>query len=227
MRSETAFAHLCGVAPIPASSGKTHRHRPHRSGDRAANNAFYTIALTRLRLDNRTHRYLARELYQAVVSLPRPHRPGRLTDCSGWVNPETPKARAAGLTHPPRQRHKSFLASPDRTVAGWQPSPQSAAVVAKLAGRPRGGSPPGGRRDEASPIPAGQPARRGQLVISCRDRLDRSNRPGKAPQIRGSGRPRRPPDWLSRISSGSRLQLTSTPRAVAWVPVDRWRKNTR
>jgi hypothetical protein len=37
--SEAAFAHLCGVAPIPASSGKTNRHRLHRGGDRVANSA--------------------------------------------------------------------------------------------------------------------------------------------------------------------------------------------
>jgi len=48
MRSEAAFAHLCGVAPIPASSGKTRRHRLNRGGDRAANNALYTVVLTRL-----------------------------------------------------------------------------------------------------------------------------------------------------------------------------------
>jgi transposase len=37
LRSEAAFAHLCGVAPIPASSGKTNRHRLHRGGDRSGN----------------------------------------------------------------------------------------------------------------------------------------------------------------------------------------------
>ena len=36
MRSESAFAHLCGVAPLPASSGKTSRHRLNRGGDRQA-----------------------------------------------------------------------------------------------------------------------------------------------------------------------------------------------
>ena len=91
MRSEAAFAHLCGVAPIPASSGKTHRHRLNRGGDRAANNALYTVVLTRLRLDERTRdyvarrtreglskreiirclqRYVARELYQLLARLP-------------------------------------------------------------------------------------------------------------------------------------------------------------
>ena len=47
MRSEAAFAHLCGVAPIPASSGRTNRHRLNRGGDRAANTALHTIALSR------------------------------------------------------------------------------------------------------------------------------------------------------------------------------------
>jgi transposase len=37
LRSEAAWAHLCGVAPIPASSGKTVRHRLNPGGDRAAN----------------------------------------------------------------------------------------------------------------------------------------------------------------------------------------------
>jgi transposase len=39
LRSEAAFAHLCGVAPVPASSGKTTRHRLHRGGNRDANRA--------------------------------------------------------------------------------------------------------------------------------------------------------------------------------------------
>jgi transposase len=39
LRSEAAFAHLCGAAPIPASSGRTDRHRLNRGGDRRANNA--------------------------------------------------------------------------------------------------------------------------------------------------------------------------------------------
>jgi len=45
LHSEAAFAHLCGVAPIPASSGRTKRHRLNRGGDRAANTALHTIAL--------------------------------------------------------------------------------------------------------------------------------------------------------------------------------------
>jgi transposase len=43
--SEAAFASLCGVSPVPASSGKTTRHRLNRGGDRQANRALYIIAV--------------------------------------------------------------------------------------------------------------------------------------------------------------------------------------
>jgi transposase len=51
LRSEPAFAALCGVNPIPASSGKTDRHRLNRGGDRQANAALYRVVLVRLRYD--------------------------------------------------------------------------------------------------------------------------------------------------------------------------------
>jgi transposase len=89
LHSEAALAHLCGAAPIPASSGRTNRHRLNRGGDRAANHALHTIALTRMRHDPRTRayvtrrrkeglgtkeimrclkRYIAREVYTAVLA---------------------------------------------------------------------------------------------------------------------------------------------------------------
>ena len=49
LRSEASFAALCGTAPVPASSGKTTRHRLSRGGDRRANSALHTIALARMR----------------------------------------------------------------------------------------------------------------------------------------------------------------------------------
>jgi transposase len=60
LRSEGAFAHLCGVAPIPASSGKTNRHRLHRGGDRSANHALHIAVIVRLRYCPRTKAYAAR-----------------------------------------------------------------------------------------------------------------------------------------------------------------------
>lgn len=55
--SEGAFANLCGVAPIPASSGRMTRYRLNRGGDRQANRALYTIVVTRLKHDDRTRAY--------------------------------------------------------------------------------------------------------------------------------------------------------------------------
>ncbi|MET7989243.1 IS110 family transposase [Streptomyces sp. NPDC005281] len=66
MRSEAAFAHLAGVAPIPASSGRTHRHRLNRGGDRAANNALHTIVLVRMRHDERTRAYVERRTREGL-----------------------------------------------------------------------------------------------------------------------------------------------------------------
>ncbi|TXI55808.1 MAG: IS110 family transposase [Mycobacterium sp.] len=91
IHNEAAFAKLCGVAPQPASSGRsTGRHRLSRSGDRAANSALYIVTIVRLRhheptrayVERRTNegltkreiirclkRYIAREIY---ANLPRP-----------------------------------------------------------------------------------------------------------------------------------------------------------
>ena len=90
LRSEAAFAHLCGVAPIDASSGLTSRKRLNRGGDRSANHALWRIVMVRMVFDARTRayvtrrtaegrskreiirslkRYVARELYRC---LPRP-----------------------------------------------------------------------------------------------------------------------------------------------------------
>jgi transposase len=89
IHTEAAFAALCGVAPIPASSGKTTRHRLSRGGDRQANRALYLIVCSRLASDPATRayrdrrrtqglsnpeiirclkRYLTREIYKALTS---------------------------------------------------------------------------------------------------------------------------------------------------------------
>lgn len=86
--SEAQFAALAGVAPIPASSGKTTRHRLSRGGDRNANKALHHVVLVRMGSDPRTKeyvakrtlegkgkreimrclkRYVARELYRQIV----------------------------------------------------------------------------------------------------------------------------------------------------------------
>jgi transposase len=92
-RREASFAALCGASPAGASSGKQLRHRLNRGGDRQANSALWTIAMTRLAHDPRTKayaarrttegktkkeiirclkRYIAREIYKALC---RPRQP--------------------------------------------------------------------------------------------------------------------------------------------------------
>ena len=60
LRSEAAFAHMCGVAPIPASSGEVVRHRLNRRGNRDANRALHVVAAERMSRDERTRSYVAR-----------------------------------------------------------------------------------------------------------------------------------------------------------------------
>ena len=68
LRSEAALASLCGVNPLEASSGKTVRHRLNRGGNRAANNALWTIAMVRMRSDPRTQLYVARRTAEGKSS---------------------------------------------------------------------------------------------------------------------------------------------------------------
>jgi transposase len=62
IRSEAAWAHLCGVAPIQASSGKVTRVRLDRGGDRQANSALWVVVITRMGSDLRTRAYVERRL---------------------------------------------------------------------------------------------------------------------------------------------------------------------
>ena len=121
--SEAAFAHLCGVAPIHASSGKTVRHRLNRGGNRQANHALWRIVFTRMGSDARTRlyverrlgegrskpeimrvlkRYVAREVYRQL--------PRRRHDRAAGLAPEMPARRPSTVlrticrpaAHPPR-----------------------------------------------------------------------------------------------------------------------------
>jgi transposase len=62
LRSQAAFAALCGAAPVLASSGKTNRHRLSRGGDRSANNALHRIALVRMSNHKPTRDYVQRQI---------------------------------------------------------------------------------------------------------------------------------------------------------------------
>jgi transposase len=60
IRSEAAFARLCGACPIPASSGRTSRHRLNRGGHRQANAALHRVVVVRMRTHQPTIDYVRR-----------------------------------------------------------------------------------------------------------------------------------------------------------------------
>ncbi len=62
LRSEACFARLAGVAPVPASSGQTIRHRLSRGGDRQLNQALHTIVLHRRQHDPTTKAYIEQRI---------------------------------------------------------------------------------------------------------------------------------------------------------------------
>jgi transposase len=68
-RSEAAFAMHAGVAPIPASSGKTNRHRLARGGNRQLNAALHRIAVTQIRLDGLGRAYYQRRRAQGDTTM--------------------------------------------------------------------------------------------------------------------------------------------------------------
>jgi transposase len=68
LKNESALASLCGVNPLPASSGKTIRHRLNRGGNRTANNALWTIVMVRMRSDPRTQAYVDRRTAEGLTT---------------------------------------------------------------------------------------------------------------------------------------------------------------
>ncbi len=66
LRSEAAWAHMCAVAPIPASSGKTRRHRLNRGGNREANHALWRIVITRMSAHPETRAYVRRRTAEGL-----------------------------------------------------------------------------------------------------------------------------------------------------------------
>jgi len=82
LRSEACFARLAGVAPVPASSGQTQRHRLSRGGERRLNRALHTIALHRRQHDPATRNYIAKRIAEGKTAATRPA-------CSSATSPAT------------------------------------------------------------------------------------------------------------------------------------------
>jgi hypothetical protein len=67
LSNEASFAALCGASPVDASSGRQHRHRFNRGGNRDANRGLWVVALVRLRCDPRTRIYVERRTAQGLA----------------------------------------------------------------------------------------------------------------------------------------------------------------
>jgi transposase len=95
-RSEACFARDTGTAPIPASSGKTTRHRLHRGGDRQLNRAIHIIALGRVAWDPgdpRLYRTPGLRRKDQTRSDPLPQATHRQTDLEPPLQPLTHHSR--------------------------------------------------------------------------------------------------------------------------------------
>ena len=124
LASEGAFAHLCGAAPIPASSGKVTRHRLNRGGDRQANRALYLLAVGRMGWDPRTRAYVARRTAE------------------GRSKPEIIGCLKRYIA---RELHPLLLATVPLLVEAADPAPTPVAQAGLLANQPSPSSAGAGR----------------------------------------------------------------------------------
>ena len=83
--SEASFAHLCATAPVPASSGRTSRHRLNFAGNRAANRALHIIVIVRLREPPRGTPLTARNPVHTTYVNPGRFIPGQVSHCSAML----------------------------------------------------------------------------------------------------------------------------------------------
>ncbi|MFD5393346.1 transposase [Streptomyces sp. NPDC127097] len=122
LRSAASFAALCGAGPVEYSSGRQHRHRLNRGGDRRANAALYRIVQSRLRFDARTRIYYERASRRAkpgarssAASNATPPGqcstwPGMASGPAKWLKPADRPHRDQRLGNPPRQWSHGALA---------------------------------------------------------------------------------------------------------------------
>jgi len=152
LRSEAAFAALCGVSPVPASSGRTRRHRLNRGGDRQANRALQVIAVARLRTDPETRayhdrraaeqlsdreitrclkRYIARQIYRALTRPPQPGSQLPPAPAKAGVRggrprpPEVTAAAGTGLSAATKGRRAAQVSTSSSRSSQLRPEPET------------------------------------------------------------------------------------------------------
>lgn len=115
---KAAFAALTGVSPIPASSGKTNRHRLNRGGDRQANKAIHTIALVRMSMDPRSKTYITKRS-------PRARRNAKRSAASNATSPT--RSSRSSRTHPPSPTSPTCAPHASHAGSPCKPSPTTSA----------------------------------------------------------------------------------------------------
>ena len=147
--TEAKFAALVGVAPIPASSGKTSRHRLSRGGDRQANKAIHRVVLVRMRYDGRTRAYVARRRQEGkstreIMRCLKLRRPGNL-------RPAPPPASRTRRRNTPDGSHSQAADPP--ASSGRPPCLAHRAVPPRTRTHPRQRLPQTLRNLAQQPIP--------------------------------------------------------------------------
>jgi hypothetical protein len=140
LRSEAAFAELCGASPIPASSGTRQRHRLNRGGNSQANCSLFRIALNRLRWDPATKAYAERRTAEGkskreiLRCLKTFYCPGGLPPAAGRVL--TPGSHREMKSGQKAQEFSHLAANPGRSSGSRMAEP--ARRLDAIGTKPRG-----------------------------------------------------------------------------------------
>ena len=105
VRSEPAWARLLGVAPVPASSGMTTRHRLNRGGHRQANAALYRSVIVRMQYP-RTDQGLRRPPHRRRQDQTRDHPLPQTTPRPRDLDPHAPIP--GSVSRPPEPQLDSY-----------------------------------------------------------------------------------------------------------------------
>ena len=214
LRGEGSFAALCGATPIPASSGKTTRHRLNYGGDRDANRALHLIAVCRLRYCPRTRAYAQRRSAEGKT------KPEIIRCLKRYIARETYHTLTADLTSLHRQRHPP-RPSPSTAAPAPSASPDSGLdIYRNVPRRARWIASKGGLRERRS-----HPVTRRRSVARSSRPVALAPTPASAQQFLGAGfmqQPRRRAEAREpsgdaparRVKGGARLlrvRLTQLP----------------
>ncbi len=140
LHSDAAFAALCGASPVQVSSGMRQRHRLSRGGDRAANNALWTIANNRMIHDPRTREFAERRRRQGDRATAA-RTPSASSSATSLARPTPSSARHCSTNPPPSGRLDIGASTPSPRPSTASSRPNSSATGAPGPGSTTSRSP--------------------------------------------------------------------------------------